>query len=340
MQKRARELETCTPDHPPTKQLRVYECKSNAVSQKKVDRLILNFITEGLQPFSIVSLPAFKELVTGLCSGRTVMSRETVKNHLKICATEMKQHLRKSLNAAITVATTTDCWSAWGKSYIGVTAHWIDADSIKRISAALACQWLKGSHTFDVLASALENIHNEYRIGNKICKTTTDNGSNFIKAFSVFGTDNVTNTNEMEVDKENDEDEVSDELDNFMYHNITNDLDENSEHEEYDLPSHQRCACHTLQLIATGDADQAEENATYKKCSRSAFAKCQSFWNQSSRSVLAAEAVQSKCGMALIKPNKTRWNSVYRAVERLIRIIKEKGEDSLHLLCNELKLPR
>ena len=125
-----------------------------------------------------------------------------------------------------------------------------------------------------------------------------------------------------------------------MYHDITNDLVENSEHEEYDLPSHQRCACHTLQLTATGDADQAEENATYKKCSRSAFAKCQALWNQSSRSVLEAEAVQSNCGMALIKPNKTRWNSVYRAVERLVRIIKEKGEDSLHSLCNELKLPR
>ena len=123
----------------------------------------------------------------------------------------------------------------------------------------------------------------------------------------------------MEVDNENDEDEVSDELDDVMYHDIINDLDENSEHEEDDLPSHQRCACHTLKLIATGDADHAEENATYKKCSRSAFAKCQALWNQSSRSVLAAEAVQSNCGMALIKPSKTRWNSVYRAVERLVR---------------------
>ena len=34
----------------------------------------------------------------------------------------------------------------------------------------------------------------------------------------------------MEVDNENDEDEVSDELDDVMYHDIINDLDENSEH--------------------------------------------------------------------------------------------------------------
>ena len=114
---------------------------------------------------------------------------------------------------------------------------------MKRISAALACQRLKGSHTFDVLGSALENIHNECGISNKICKTTTDNGSNFIKAFPVFGTNNVTNTNDMDVD--NDDGEVSDKLDDVVYHNVTNDLDENSEHKEYDLPSHQRSACHT-----------------------------------------------------------------------------------------------
>lgn len=296
-----------------------------------MDKLILNFITEGLQPFSIVNLPPFKELVTNLCPGKTVMCRETVKNHLKNHATNMKRNLRIALESVDTVATTTDSWSARGKSYIGVTAHWIDKNNMERISAALACQRLTGSHTYDVLAHALGNIHNEYGIGNKICKTTTDNGSNFVKAFSVFGNDNVTNTDEIDVnsDNEEDDDESSNEegiSDGVTYHNITNHLDEGMHDEDYDLPSHQRCACHTLQLIATGDADQAEGNAAYKKLSRASFAKCQALWNKSSRSTLAAEAVQSNCGIALVKPNKTRWNSVFMAVERLVKIIKQKGE--------------
>ena len=54
-------------------------------------------------------------------------------------------------------------------------------------SAALACRRLRGSHTFDVLAGALEDIHTEYAIRQKVTRTMTDNGSNFIKAFSVFG---------------------------------------------------------------------------------------------------------------------------------------------------------
>ncbi len=199
------------------------------------------------------------------------------------------------------------------------------------------------THTYDVLAHALENIHNEYGIGHKICKTTTDNGSNFIKAFSVFGNDNVTNTDEIDVNNEEDDDESANEegiSDGVTYHNITDHVDEGTDDEDYDLPSHQRCACHTLQLIATGDADQAEENAAYKRLSRATFGKCQALWNKLSRSSLAAEAVQSNCGIALVKPNKTWWNSVFMAVERLVKIVKQKGEGSLHSLCNELKVPR
>ena len=339
---RGTESEPCTSSdlHTPAKQLRLYQCRSNTVSQKTVDRLILNFITEGLQPFSVVNLHAFKELVTNLRPGKTYVSRNCrLKNH----ATDMKRNLRIVLESVNTVATTTDCWSARGKSYIGVTVHWINNDNMERISAALACQRLTGSHTYDVLAGALESIHNEYGIGNKISKTTTDNGSNFVKAFSVFGNDNITNTDEIDVNNEDDDDEFSNEediSDDVIYHNITNHLDEGTEDEDYDLPSHQRCACHTLQLIATGDADQAEENAAYKRLSQATFSKCQALWNKSSRSVLAAEAVQSNCGMALVKPNKTRWNSVYMAVERLVRIIKQKEEGSLHSLCKELKVPR
>ena len=50
------------------------------------------------------------------------------------------------------------------------------------------------------------------------------------------------------------------------------------------LPSHMRCAAHTLNLVATTDADKAPKNcSTYKVLYRSAFAKAHTLWNKQSR---------------------------------------------------------
>lgn len=69
------------------------------------------------------------------------------------------------------------------RSYLGITVHWIDTTTLKRESAALACRRMKGKHTYDVLAKAINSIFLEYHIQNKVCCTTTDSGSNFVKAF-------------------------------------------------------------------------------------------------------------------------------------------------------------
>ena len=64
---------------------------------------------------------------------------------------------------------------------------------------------------------------------------------------------------------------------------IPNCLEKSSEL-EYALPKHMRCAAHTLNLVATVDANKAvEECSLYKKVSRSAFGKAQELWNKQSR---------------------------------------------------------
>ncbi|KAL3973867.1 growth differentiation factor 8 [Sarotherodon galilaeus] len=40
----------------------------------------------------------------------------------------------------------------------------------------------------------------------------------------------------------------------------------------------------------------------------------------------------------LIQPNQTRWNLTYIALERIIRIIQEKGEDAIRNVCEEFKV--
>ncbi|MCI4377133.1 hypothetical protein PGIGA_G00200140, partial [Pangasianodon gigas] len=99
---------------------------------------------------------------------------------------------------------------------------------------------------------------------------------------------------------------------------------------EYHLPKHQRCTCHLLNLVATVDASKAEDSSeVYKKLTRSTFAKCQALYNKTNQSAINAEIVQEECKLQFIQPNHTRWNSVYSAAERVMRILKEQGEASL-----------
>lgn len=68
-----------------------------------------------------------------------------------------------------------------------MTVHWIERTPLRRESAVLACRRVTGRHTYDVIAKEIQGILLEYRIQNKVRRITTDNGSNFVKAFKEFG---------------------------------------------------------------------------------------------------------------------------------------------------------
>ena len=152
-----------------------------------------------------------------------------------------------------------------------------------------------------------------------------------IKAFSVFG-----NTNNVEQESEQTENEE----DECVFQDVTAELTRAEESLSYHLPPHQRCAAHSLNLISTVDAEKSEDPA-YKRLSRSTFSKCQALWNKSSRSDQAAEIIAEECqSLVLLRPNVTRWNSVFLAIERLNQIIKEKGENVIHKLSAEFEIPK
>ena len=297
---------------------------------------MLNFVSQGLQPFAVVTLPAFRELIVGLQPGKTVLSRSTVRLRLSADVGALRARLIAAMAAVNCIATTTDCWSARGRALFGVTAHWIAPVTFERISAALACRPMKGAHTYDVIAVALDDIHRDYGIARKVCWTTTDSGSNFVKAFSVFGRHDGDGE---EGDNDDDDDDDDDDGDAATAVIDIGALVDSGDG-DIQLPMHHRCVCHTLQLVATTDADDADATPAYKRLSRAAFAKAQALWNRTGRSVQAAEAVQKHCGLALVRPNQTRWNSVFFAVERLVRIVRESREDALHSVCTDLKVPR
>lgn len=307
------------------------------MSQKTVENSILRFIVQGFQAFSIIEQPSFQTLVLDLHSNAVVMSRTTVCRRIDTAMMTMKAKIKEAMSKTAYIGTTTDCWTARRRSFIGVTAHWLDSSSFQRHSVALACRRLKGPHTFDALASALNDIHTEYEIRQKVVRTTTDNGSNFLKAFREFGLDENHNDIAEEETEEGDDDyDGSDEETDFLDVEAIMAEDDGL---QYQLPKHHRCACHLLNLVSTVDVENANSAEAYKKLSRSAFAKSQALWNKTSRSTPAAESVEKHCKLQLVQPNKTRWNSLYLAVERIVRILKDQGEGPMRAVCAELKVP-
>ncbi|PVD28603.1 hypothetical protein C0Q70_11196 [Pomacea canaliculata] len=84
------------------------------------------------------------------------------------------------------------------------------------------------------------------------------------------------------------------------------------------LPPHQRCAAHTLNLVASKDSEAALQDGAFRTASRSLFAKAQAVWNKQSRVVSAAESIQEATGRQMIIPNQNPLEfyrgSVFHAV--------------------------
>uniref|UniRef100_G3PJ87 Transposase n=1 Tax=Gasterosteus aculeatus TaxID=69293 RepID=G3PJ87_GASAC len=295
--------------HPP-KQAKLWETRR--VSQASVDKEVLHFIIQGLHPPNVVEQQGFIDLVQHLQPNINVMSRNTVVNRVERVSLEMKNNLKTAPAELKLIATTTDCWTAYRRGFIGVTAHWIDPQTIKRCSAALACLQLKGSHYFSALGSAPNDDHTEFNIREKITRTTTDNGSNFLKA-----SDSTESVEFVEAGAILHEDDCL----------------------EYQLPKHHRCACHLLNLVSTVDVEEANVSTVYKRVSRSTFSKCWSLWNKSSKPTTAADIIEEICKLQLLRPNATGWNSLFVAVERIVRIAREQGEGAIAAVCSALKIP-
>ena len=137
-----------------------------------------------------------------------------------------------------------------------MTVHWLDPATRSREHAVLTFSRLRGRHTYDVLARAMADVHARYNIQDKVTMTTTDNGSNFVKAFVEYGAESgvVPELPYAEADDGNNSDEEDREAEggcdgekvqDISIEEIFPDLAAD-QFDEYDLPKHMGCTAHTL----------------------------------------------------------------------------------------------
>jgi hypothetical protein len=283
-----------------------------------------------MRPLSTVEKPAFKALVERL-SGKSVMCRKSLTKHLNDRYLSMIKSITENIQTVNHICTTADIWSVNHQSYMGMTGHWID-DNLVRHSVALACRRMLGSHTYDRIAEIMSEVHSSFGIEvSKLTHTITDGASNFRKAFEVF--------------QENDEEEevefvdIGSIIESEQNGEVQNTADADVDAVPVVLPKQQRCVSHSLNLIASSDADRAKSPAsTYSRQYHSVMGKCQAIWNSVHRSSKASDEVKHICsdvGKGLLFPCPTRWNSMFDAVCRILEL-----KDKLNDICSALELPK
>lgn len=186
----------------------------------------------------------------------------------------IKTNLKTKIAEAKYVCTTADIWTNKSRSFLGVTIHFFD-NNLERKSYLLAFRRIMGRHTHSALGEILLGVHKEFDIKRKIIThVVTDGGSNFKKAFIIYGEDDKVEENDLrkddnEPDLDDDQElEIEDALDgdDCMYfppetitESITlsapqsNDFDEDDDDDFSVLPKQMRCVAHSLNLLGTKD---------------------------------------------------------------------------------------
>ena len=106
--------------------------------------------------------------------------------------------------------------------------------------------------------------------------------------------------------------------------------------ENFDLPPHQRCAAHTLNLVASTDLRPENFPNKCKLQMHSSMAKCSALWNRVHRRSQAAEKFEKHASRAFVVPNDTRWSSLFNALDSLIKL----KNTALDVVFDDQKLPQ
>lgn len=160
---------------------------------KKLANAVGQFIAKDLQPISVVDGEGFKFLMEVAEPRFTVPSRTYFTNTLlPAMYVDVQQKVRVVLSAANYCSVTTDLWTSkyQTRAYITLTCHLID-DDWNLNSFVLTTSEVAEDHTSENLVTVLDTLMKEWEIRETVVGTSTDNGSNIIKAVKEMGLFNM-----------------------------------------------------------------------------------------------------------------------------------------------------
>ena len=166
--------------------------------QEGAEDALVDFFVVSMQPFSLIESEEFRYLLRyfqGLPPEPKFkfVSRKTFTRRVKEYGSVGRTDLKALLKEPRWVAATADSWSSHQRAFIGVTCTYLrdtgedSKDGIQRVNGTLACQEVKGQQTATVIADALTKILQEFDVLDKCRAVVTDNGANYVAAFTQHG---------------------------------------------------------------------------------------------------------------------------------------------------------
>ena len=102
----------------------------NDTCSTKLCNALAEYVIEDMQPLTTVESPAFCKLIGSICPYQ-LPDRKSLTQHWETIYDMMVKKVKEVLEAVDGVLTTADVWTAHHRSYLGMTFHWIDKDTLK-----------------------------------------------------------------------------------------------------------------------------------------------------------------------------------------------------------------
>ncbi|CAF0934628.1 unnamed protein product [Rotaria sordida] len=287
-------------------------------------------------PLSIVDNESFMNIMLDVDPKYKMINRRDItRSFLPIMYKKCIKKLQDICNQSKYVSLTLDIWSDRRmRSYFGITLHAIIDDQYK--TYVLSFERLKGKHSGDKLAAEFDRVIQMYNLKDKLVRIVTDNASNNQAAFDNLilpGFEEYFN----DIDDDQSERETSDEDsdNNELYENSqlqAEEVDDDIYGTTLNAPPEQEflrlpCFSHCLQLVVN-DGIKAAGGAL------SSLKKVADLAKLAHTSTSFAERLEEQ-KYSIPLANRTRWNSQFQTVKKVINRKILEDFVSLFELFNE-----
>lgn len=286
-------------------------------SQEQYNNHLLKFIVHGLQPVSIVDQSAFINFTHCLRPDLEPIDQVTVKRNLVIAKKNMLSSIISRLEKTHYVCTTLDLWVFEGNSFLGMTAHWLNEETMQRESAMFCCERFSNPHTLERVVELIRETHAVYGVEGKVIKIFTDNLTNDFKRRKLKKEETPPEVEKKGLTYQNADELLSVCQDQFI------------------LPENQLTAAQILKTIACKDAaDAANWSPSYQLLYRESMAKCKSIWEYAQNNDKGTEMLKSTLGYSVDRI-KNPWNFDFEFIRCLIQ-----RESNLSIICQKFSIPQ